>query len=746
MNQLDILQKYFGYQSFRKGQETLINSILQGQDVLGIMPTGAGKSICYQVPALLMDGITIVVSPLISLMKDQVTALNQAGIHAAYINSSLNERQIELALRYAKNGQYKIIYVAPERLETASFLDMAVNTDISMITVDEAHCISQWGQDFRPSYLKIVDFINKLPKRPVISAFTATATEAVKEDMLCVLNLQNANVLVTGFDRKNLYYEVRTPAKKEAELMNYLDEHKEESGIIYCATRKSVDKLTDLLEANGIPATKYHAGLSNSDRQQNQDDFIFDKKPVMVATNAFGMGIDKSNVRYVIHYNMPQSIENYYQEAGRAGRDGEPSECILLYSPQDIMINQFLIENSTPAQDISYEDFRLIHERDAKRLNQMIYYCLTTECLRNYLLRYFGEQVTEDCGNCSTCQAESEPFDAGAIAADIIRCVQECHQRYGARVIIGTLRGEKYAKLLSYGVDSLSSYGVRSDISESLLQQILNHLLTEEYLTLSKDKYSLVKLTDKADELLRQQPEIIIKYYKEQEQKEAAKTKSHKAKSDVLTSKGHELFETLRELRMEIAKEEKVPPYIIFSDKSLVDMCIRLPKDKADMLKVAGVGEAKYERYGERFIQLLAQETNGDAEGFSYEGAREEYETVSRPARKKQKKDEFSLTEEMAAELHLLEEMTLSELVNQMNELRDESAMKRLTVVSVVGKLMEEGYLTQSENDLKDITEKGTAFGIRKELKRSQKGFAYEVFHVNELAQKEVIRLVMNGI
>lgn len=743
MNQLEILQKYFGYQSFRKGQEHLIRSILQGQDVLGIMPTGAGKSICYQVPALMMEGITIVVSPLISLMKDQVTALNQAGIHAAYINGSLTERQIELALRNAKNGQYKIIYVAPERLETYGFLDMAVNSNISMVTVDEAHCISQWGQDFRPSYLKIVDFINKLPKRPVISAFTATATQQVKEDMICILGLENANVLVTGFDRENLYYEVRTPKKKDAEVLSYIEQHKEDSGIIYCATRKNVDKLYELLVSEGVPATRYHAGLSNEERQQNQDDFIFDKKAVMVATNAFGMGIDKSNVRYVIHYNMPQSIENYYQEAGRAGRDGEPSECILMYSAQDIMINRFLIENSVPNPELSYEELSTIRERDEDRLNQMIYYCLTRNCLRRYLLHYFGEQTMEDCGNCSSCQAESEPFDAGPLAASIIRCVEECHQRYGARVIIGTLRGEKYAKLLSYGVDKLSCYGSCAEVSESLLQQIMNHLIIEGYLIFTKDKYALVKLTEKADELLRDKPSIMIKYYKEREEKEKDKPKVHRAKSDVLTFKGMELFEKLRELRMEIAKEENVPPYIIFSDKSLVDMCLRLPGDKKEMLAVSGVGEMKYERYGERFVTLIQEETNGSKEGYCFEGAKEEYHNVSIRSKGKHKKQEFVLTPDMAEEIRYVESATLSELVGQMNELRDPSIMKRLTVVSVVTRLIEEGYISEKQLGVaqsREVTEQGNDFGMRREWLTSQRGIGYEVYHLSEFAQRGIVR------
>lgn len=739
MDKQEILQKYFGYQTFRKGQEILVDCILQGRDVLGIMPTGAGKSICYQVPALMMEGITIVISPLISLMKDQVTALNQAGVHAAYINSSLTERQIELALQYAAKGQYKIIYVAPERLETASFLNMALYANISMVTVDEAHCISQWGQDFRPSYLKIVDFINKLPKRPVVSAFTATATHAVKEDMICVLNLQDAKVLVTGFDRENLYYEVRVPKKKNIELLNYVKEHNGESGIIYCATRKNVDKVTDMLIEQGISATKYHAGLSNEIRQKNQDDFIFDNKPVMIATNAFGMGIDKSNVRYVIHYNMPQSIENYYQEAGRAGRDGEPSECVLFYSPQDIMMNQFLIENSVPNPDFTYEQLATIRERDVARLNQMIYYCLTKDCLRNYLLRYFGDSISEECGNCSNCQAESELYDAGPIAIDLIRCVRECGQRYGARVIIGTLRGEKYAKLLSYGVDRLSSYGCRQEISESLLQQILNHLLLDGYLVLTKDKYALVKMTEKADELLHNPKEIVIKYYKEKEQEDAKKVKVHKAKSDVLTSKGIELFETLRELRMEIAKEEKVPPYIIFSDKSLIDMCMKIPGKKEEMLQVSGVGEAKYERYGERFLLKIAEVTGGERDGYFYEGAREEYLSGNQRTKKNTKKKEFTLTKEMAEELHYAEGMTLSELVNQMNELRNPDVMKRLTVVSVVNHLVEERYLLVNDDDQKEVTEKGIGLGIKRERKRSQKGFFYEVFYLSENAQKVIV-------
>ncbi|MDE6739835.1 MAG: RecQ family ATP-dependent DNA helicase, partial [Lachnospiraceae bacterium] len=420
MDKLNTLKKYFGYSAFREGQEVLIDNILQGRDVLGIMPTGAGKSICYQIPALLLSGITLVISPLISLMKDQVHALNQAGIHAAYINSSLNESQISKALRLAVAGQYKIIYVAPERLETYEFMQFARQAEISMVTVDEAHCISQWGQDFRPSYLKIVQFIRKLEKRPVISAFTATATENVKEDIVCVLGLNDPYVLVTGFDRKNLYFAVETPAGKDKYVLKYIGEHEAESGIIYCATRKNVDTLYDKLRAEGIAVTKYHAGLSGEERRQNQEDFIYDKSPVMIATNAFGMGIDKSNVRYVIHYNMPQSPENYYQEAGRAGRDGERAECILLYSAQDVMINRFLLENKEQKGEYTREEMEAIAERDEERLRMMIYYCLTTDCLREYILRYFGEHGAGHCGNCRNCLREYEQIDVTEAAVKII--------------------------------------------------------------------------------------------------------------------------------------------------------------------------------------------------------------------------------------------------------------------------------------------------------------------------------------
>ena len=601
MNAIEALKVYFGYDSFREGQQDIIETIISGGDVLAIMPTGAGKSICYQVPALLLPGITLVISPLISLMQDQVKALNEAGIHAAFINSSLSDSQISKALYLAAQGVYKIIYVAPERLESSEFLAFASQVNISMVTVDEAHCISQWGQDFRPSYLKIVEFIKQLPVRPIVSAFTATATEEVKEDILCILSLRDPHVVVTGFDRENLYYSVENIRKKDEFVIDYIEKHPSDSGIIYCSTRKNVDNLFELLFKRGVPVTKYHAGMDQESRKKNQDDFIYDRTPVIVATNAFGMGIDKSNVRYVIHYNMPQSMENYYQEAGRAGRDGEPSQCILLFSAQDVIINKFLIEKKD-FSGLSDEDAELVQQRDYKRLQIMEGYCSTTRCLRNYILEYFGEKTSGSCDHCGNCHREYKEVDMTLEAKQIINCVAESKGRYGLVVVLGTLLGADRARLRELGTVDYKTYGVLKNHSEAELRGLISQMIAEGYLRQTQGQYSVLQMGD-ISPLKNENTRVIMRTF---EEKKPEKNKTvQKRSTDSLTSAGYELFEMLRKLRMEIAREEALPPYIIFNDKTLIDMCVKLPTDKENMLKVSGVGASKMEKYGQRFLDAI---------------------------------------------------------------------------------------------------------------------------------------------
>lgn len=656
MNLQETLKHYFGYDSLRAGQQELIEGTLDGRDVLGIMPTGAGKSLCYQLPALMMgaeeERVTLVISPLISLMADQVKALNQAGVHAAYINSTLTENQIRLALEYARQGRYTLVYVTPERLGTAQFLEFACNADIAMVTVDEAHCISQWGQDFRPSYLEIARFIDRLPARPVVSAFTATATDMVRQDIIRNLELESPVTVVTGFDRPNLFFKVvnrKGGRETDNSILNYVKRHEDESGIIYCATKKNVEKVHELLLANGVPAGRYHAGLSLEDRKRNQEDFTYDRIKVMVATNAFGMGIDKSNVRYVLHYNMPQSLEYYYQEAGRAGRDGEEAECVLFFSKQDIMINKRLLDHKVSAANAAVDDSEL-RANDQRKLNQMIRYCETDQCLREYILRYFGDESPCTCDKCSNCVVIEEEME-------------------------------------------------------------------ETYIT---DKRSAKKLAVTGD----------------------------------LTENGKTLFELLRTGRMELAREQSVPPFIICSDKTLKDMCAKLPRNSADMETVYGMGAQKIQSYGAVFAEIIdgfcRQHTDdemlvsGLQSDVSAPDGAESVTTIkkSSPVRKRY----FYVEPDRLDEVELTDICKVSDLANSINALNQGSGMKKITAAFINDILLQNGYIEEFTLDdgtkTKHVTQKGLEAGIREEERRAKYGRKfYALTHTRE-SQMMIIDLL----
>lgn len=648
MNINQTLKQYFGYDSLRTGQEELINGILAGHDVLGIMPTGAGKSLCYQLPALMLKGITLVISPLISLMSDQVKALNQAGVHAAYINSSLTENQIRMALSYASQGRYKIIYVAPERLNTPRFLDFACNADISMLTVDEAHCISQWGQDFRPSYLEIAGFLTRLPRRPIVSAFTATATERVKNDIVASLGLNNPVTMVTGFDRPNLFFRVVTRkggSQKDNSIINYVKKHEDESGIIYCATKKNVDKLYTLLNEHGISAGRYHAGLSNEERKQNQEDFTYDRIRVMVATNAFGMGIDKSNVRYVLHYNMPQSLEYYYQEAGRAGRDGEEAECVLFFSKQDIMINKFLLQNKASAGDMASDMQKTAN--DLRKLQQMINYCETDKCLREFILSYFGDTTPCICNKCSNC--------------------------------------------------------------------------------------------------------VVVEDEEEETYVETGKKRKKKAQLAGLNELGIALFEKLRSVRTELATKKSVPPYIICSDKTLKDMCAKLPRDEEQLADVYGMGEQKIQNYGEAFMSavnsFVADHPNPSA---GTTGERPQTvlsdEEAAETGSTRKKKLPFYIEPQKLDDVELTDKCRLTELTNKINELCPADKEHKKLAASFINELLiAEGYLeevTEGENKIKRVTEKGRSVGIDEEERKAKFGGSYYAITHSKQSQQVIIEML----
>ena len=600
-DKLSVLKEYFGHDSFREGQDRITDSLLGGHDVLGIMPTGAGKSICYQVPALMFDGITIVVSPLISLMKDQVSALVQSGVAAAYINSSLTHAQYLKVLQNTESGKYKIIYVAPERLCAPAFLGICRNLNISMVAVDEAHCVSQWGQDFRPSYLKIPDFIDALNSRPVVGAFTATATGAVRDDIKTLLRLVSPLVVTTGFDRPNLFFSVMQPKNKSIELMKLIKERKNESGIVYCSTRKAVEEVCELLQKNGFAATRYHAGLDENERRRNQDDFVYDRAAIMVATNAFGMGIDKSNVSFVIHYNMPKDMESYYQEAGRAGRDGRSADCILLYSAKDVRTNQFLINNSEPNPDLTEDEQEEVRRRDRERLKQMTFYCTTHKCLRKFILEYFGDKGPERCEKCSNCLSNHENTDITVDAQKIMSCVARTGQRYGKKAICDVLRGSKNERLISAGLSRQSTYGIMADCPEKRLRDIIDHLCENGYMTAQGDEYPILKLAPKSCGVLTGQETLRMMLEIPQKKKAAA------VKDALLPPADEKLLAALKDLRKSLAMRQSIPAYVVFTDATLVDMCRLKPKTQEEFMEVSGVGQAKSQRYGEVFLAVIAE-------------------------------------------------------------------------------------------------------------------------------------------
>ena len=602
MTAQEILQQYFGYQSFRKGQEELITQILSGRDVMGIMPTGAGKSICYQVPALMLEGLTIVISPLISLMQDQVDALRMNGIPAAFLNSTLSEEDYRRVLSQVYRGEVKLLYAAPERLETESFLRIAENIPISMVTVDEAHCVSQWGQDFRPSYLNIAEFLRLLPVRPRISAFTATATPEVCEDIVRLLGLHAPYTVATGFDRENLYFGVQQPRDKFHALMQIIAAHPKQSGIVYCISRRLVEQVCEELCDNGISATRYHAGLSDEERRSNQDAFLYDRIPVMVATNAFGMGIDKSDVSFVVHYNMPKNLESYYQEAGRAGRDGSPADCILLYSGQDVHTNRFLIENSSENEHLDEHTRAAIRQKDEERLKKMTFYATKQTCLRKYMLEYFGDTAKSFCGNCSCCRGNYEQRDMTLEAQKIISCIYRLQQRnlqFGAAAITDILRGsraEKYEKFRF--ADTLSTFGIMSEVPERLCRDMIGHLLAEEWISQSDGAFPVLSLNRNSARLLKEKCTVTINIAKESPPAE-------KKRSSADPCVNPELYEILRSCRSEIAAKERVPAYIIFTDASLRDMCQKLPVNEMGFLAVSGVGRSKLQKYGDVFMAQI---------------------------------------------------------------------------------------------------------------------------------------------
>ena len=606
MHRHAVLKQYFGHDAFRPGQETMIDALLAGRDAFGVMPTGAGKSMCYQIPALLLPGVTLVISPLISLMKDQVSALRQAGVAAECLNSSMGFEESREVFRHTARGEVKLLYVAPERLANEGFLRLMESVHLSLVAVDEAHCVSQWGQDFRPSYLKIPEFLKALPQRPPVGAFTATATAVVREDIVKLLELRTPESIVTGFDRPNLYFEVVRPQGRKAYLRDILALRRDRSGIVYCSTRAAVEKVCEDLLDHGFSATRYHAGLDDGERRKNQEDFVHDRVRIMVATNAFGMGIDKSNVSFVIHHNMPKDLESYYQEAGRAGRDGENAECILLYSGSDIYTAKFLIENSNDNEELTEQQRMTIRQRDMARLDSMIGYCSTTRCLRSYILDYFGETSPEHCGNCGNCSGGYRDVDITVPAQKILSCVVRVNRLnnggIGVTQLIRVLRGSHDMQVLTRSLDKLPTYGIMKDTDTHTLRAYINGLIASGYLEQSEGELPVLTLTEQSRGVLFKGEKVSLRLRPDAG---SAGTSEAAKPEEALGELSEALLERLKKVRLSVAQTTGVPPYVVFSNATLIAMARQRPESVEELLKVPGVGEVKARRYGGKFLRAI---------------------------------------------------------------------------------------------------------------------------------------------
>ena len=707
----EVLERVFGYRSFREGQESVIDALLSGRDALAIMPTGAGKSVCYQVPALMTDGITLVISPLISLMKDQVNALNAQGVRAAYLNRSLNDIQFEKALSNMSQGIYKIVYVAPERLTSKPFVRVCQGLNISLVAVDESHCVSQWGQDFRPSYLNIAAFIENLPNRPIIGAFTATATAEVRQDIVKILRLNNPFEITTGFDRPNLYFSVLRPNSKPNTLVSLIRERSGKTGIVYCSTRKRVEEVCEALSKKGFSATRYHAGLSDEERRRNQDDFVYDRKRIMVATNAFGMGIDKSDVRFVIHYNMPKNLESYYQEAGRAGRDGVDADCILLFGQKDIDTAQFFIDSAEPNPNLTDEQNEAFKKKEQERLGYMVSYCKTQGCLRAFMLRYFGDIADDRCDKCSNCLSSFETVDVTIEAQKILSCIVRTGQRFGAQVISDVLRGKESQWVKSFRLDRQSTFDILHGVRQKSIKDLIETLVDQGFIDRIGGGKPVLKVSDAGWLVLKGKTKVYAR------KALTVQTTAKKPKEQVVNS---ELYEALLVVRLMIAKRRGVPAYVIFSDAALRDMCLKTPTTDKEFLQVNGVGETKLRLYGEQFMNVIKQYMP-DKKG----------------------KLPFSVTAQQLQRFEYSDTpISVSEITHKINELVNDENRKKLKATDITEWLLSVGVLKIEAVDGRNCkfpTYDGTKLGLSLERREREDGDRYFVTLYNRRAQEFVI-------